>query len=228
MLNGCLKRLQELVPRQCILCAAPVTHSWICAACDIELPRLPVARCEVCATPLSSGSACGACLIHPPSFDRVSAAFAYEFPIDALICAFKYGRRLTLAPMLGDALARIGAPRADVLVPMPLAPRRQAERGFNQALELARCLSRRYRVPIASTACRKIVDTLPQAALPWKEREKNVRRAFTCDPVFAGLRVAVVDDVLTTGATLNELGRVLRRAGAITVSGYVLARTVPR
>jgi len=181
----------------------------------------------VCGVPLSSGAICGTCLAHPPAFNRVLAAFAYEFPVDALIHAFKYGRRLALAPVLGNMLAAVNPLDVDVLVPMPLAPRRLADRGFNQALELARFVSRRHRIPMVPGACRKIVETPPQAALPWKERARNVRRAFVCDTVFSGLRVAVVDDVLTTGATLNELARVLRKAGAVEVIGCVLARTVP-
>lgn len=228
ILNSCISYLQRMVPRRCLLCDAPTTRDWVCAGCDPELPRLPCARCAVCAVPLAWGSTCGACLRHPPAFERVTTAFAYTFPVDAMICALKYGRRLALAPVLGAVFAEEVAPQADVLVPMPLAPRRHAERGFNQALELARSLSLRHRVPIAARACRKVMETPPQAALPWKERARNVRRAFVCDTSFDGLRVAVVDDVLTTGATMNELARVLRKAGAIGVSGCVLARTLPR
>lgn len=228
ILNGCITFLQRMVPHHCIVCDAPSTHNWICAGCDAELPRLPVARCAVCAVPLASGTTCGACLKRPPAFDQVTTAFAYAFPVDAMIRALKYGRRLALAPVLGNMFADVVTPKADVLVPMPLAPRRQAERGFNQALELARVLSLRHRIPIVATACRKIVETPPQAALPWRERAKNVRRAFVCDMALKGLHVAIVDDVLTTGATMNELARVLRKAGAAAISGCVLARTVPR
>jgi ComF family protein len=227
-LNVCSKTVQRVLPRRCVLCDAPTRDERICAGCDAELPRLPLARCAVCAVPLVSGEVCGACLQEPPSFDRVSAVFAYDFPVDALIHAFKYGRRLSLAPVLGEALAGSAAPDADVLVPMPLAPRRLSERGFNQALEIARFVSRRHGTPIVATGCRKVIETPPQAALPWKERAKNVRRAFVCDAPFNGLRVAVVDDVLTTGATLNELARVLRRAGAVSVAGWMVARTLPR
>jgi ComF family protein len=220
--------LQQVLPRRCVLCDAPTRDERICAGCEAELPRLPLTCCALCSVPLLSGAVCGACLQKPPSFDRVSAAFAYDFPIDALIHAFKYGRRLALAPVLGEALAGGAAPDVDVLVPMPLAPRRLSERGFNQALEIARFVSRRHGIPIVATGCRKIIETPPQAALPWKERAKNVRRAFVCDATFNGLRIAVVDDVLTTGATLNELARVLRKAGAVSVAGWVVARTLPR
>lgn len=227
-LNDCTKMMQHALPHRCVLCDSPTGQDRICADCDAELPRLPPGRCTVCAVPLPFGEVCGACLRQPPAFERVRAAFAYEYPVDALIHAFKYGRRLALAPVLGDMLAGGAAPDVDLLVPMPLAPERLYERGFNQALEIARTLSRRYRIPLDATACRKVVETAPQAGLPWKERAKNVRRAFVCDARLTGLRIAVVDDVLTTGATLNELARVLRRAGAAGVTGWVVARTLPR
>lgn len=228
VLNSCTRILRQGLPRRCVLCNAPTTEGPFCQGCESELPRLPLVRCAVCAVPLASGTLCGACLDAPPTFDRVSAVFAYDYPVDALVHAFKYGRRLSLAGVLGKALAASVTPEADALVPMPLAPRRLSERGFNQAMELARFVSRRHGIPIVASACRKVMDTAPQAALPWKERAKNVRRAFVCDADFGGLRLAVIDDVLTTGATLNELARVLRKAGAVSVAGWVVARTLPR
>lgn len=196
-LDGCIKIVQQLFRRRCVLCDAPVRHERICTGCSAELPRMPPGRCTVCAVPLASGAVCGACQHKPPAFERVWAAFAYDFPVDALM-------------------------------PMPLSPQRLYERGFNQALEIARVLSRRYRLPLEATGCRKVIETAPQASLPWKERAKNVRRAFVCDAPVTGLRIAVVDDVLTTGATLNELARVLLKAGAASVTGWVVARTLPR
>lgn len=228
VLNICTTWLQKLLSRGCVLCDAPTTGTWACKECASELPYLPRARCAVCAVPLASGATCGACLERPPAFDGIFAVLAYDFPVDALIHAFKYGGRLELAPALGEAFAAAGAPAADVLVPMPLAPRRLRERGFNQALELARFVSRRHGIPILPGACRRVSDTPPQAALPWRERARNVRGAFVCDTALNGLRVAVVDDVVTTGATLNEIARTLREVGAVSVVGWALARTLPR
>jgi ComF family protein len=146
--------------------------------------------------------------------------------VDALIHALKYGGRLALASTLGEALAQAVPHDVDAIVPMPLARERLAERGFNQALEIARVVAARTGIPLLRDAVRKVVDTPPQAALPWNERARNVRRAFVCDSDLAGVRIAVVDDVLTTGATLNELARVLRKAGAVSVAGWVVARTL--
>jgi ComF family protein len=226
-LNGCLHFVRACWLQPCQLCGAESRDGMLCAPCVADLPWLPRSRCAVCAVPLASGAVCGACLDHPPRFDRVEAPFAYRFPVDALIHALKYGGRLALARTLGEALAQTVPRDTDAIVPMPLARGRLAERGFNQALEIARVVAGRTGIPLLPLACRKVVDTPPQATLPWKERAKNVRRAFVCDAGLRDKRIAVVDDVLTTGATLNELARVLRRAGAIRVDGWVVARTLP-
>ena len=226
-LNQCLKFARFLLPQACQLCGADDAGGPLCAPCAADLPWLPPARCAVCAVPLASGEICGACLDRPPRFDRVEAVFGYRFPVDALVHAYKYGGRLALARSLGEALAQQVARDVDVIVPMPLACGRLAERGFNQALEIARIVAAETGIEILPGACRKVADTPPQAALPWKDRVKNVRRVFVCDADLEGKRVAVVDDVLTTGATLNELARVLRKAGAASVRGWIVARTLP-
>lgn len=227
-LNNCLRLVRSLLPQSCQLCGVEDVAGPFCAACLADLPWLPNNHCAVCALPLASGSVCGVCLERPPRFDRVEAVFAYRFPVDALIVAYKYGGRLALARGLGELLAQAVACDADAIVAMPLAPARLAGRGFNQAHEIARVVAARAGIPLLAYACRKVEETLPQAALPWQERAKNVRRAFVCDADLGGKRIAVVDDVLTTGATLNELARVLRRAGAAEVVGWVVARTLPR
>ena len=209
-----------------MLCGA-IGREAICAPCGRSLPRLPPDRCEVCALPLTSGVRCGACLRSAPHYDRASAPYAYAFPADALIRAYKYGGRLALAPVFAHALACAVRPDVDVIVPMPLGPARLTERGFNQACEIARHAGRALGLPVEAHACRKVSDTPPQAALPWKERAKNVRGAFVCDANFTGSRVAIVDDVMTTGATVNELAQRIRRAGAACVSVWVVARTLP-
>ena len=228
ILNCCAKAVQWCLPAGCVLCGAEACRQALCIDCEDALPRLPLERCVVCALPLASGNVCGACLDAPPAYDRVTATFAYAFPIDALVQAYKYGGRLTLAPLLASPLARDVDGAVDAIVPMPLASARLRERGFNQAHELARVIGSVTGVPVLPRACRKVADTPPQAALPWKERARNVRRAFVCDADLRHRRVAIVDDVMTSGATLNELARTLKRAGAAEVTGWVVARTLPR
>jgi len=220
--------MRSLLPQSCQLCGAEGTAGPLCAPCLADLPWLSRDACAVCALPLPCGSVCGACLDRPPRFHRVESVFAYAFPVDALIHAYKYRGRLALARLLGDLLAQRVALDVDAIVPMPLARGRLAERGFNQALEIARVVAARTGVALLPRACRKVTDTPAQATLPWKERASNVRRVFVCDADLGGRRIAVVDDVLTTGATLNELARVLRKAGAAEVRGWMVARTLPR
>jgi ComF family protein len=176
--------------------------------------------------PLATGEFCGACLKHPPHFDAVRAAFVYAFPADAMIHAYKYGGDLSLSRTLGQALAEVAGEAVDVIVPMPLARERLRERGFNQAYELARHVGRVRGIPVAMEACRKVRHTPAQAMLPWSERSRNVRGTFVCDADLAGQRVAIVDDVMTTGATLNELARNIKRAGAVYVVAWVVARAL--
>ena len=214
------------LPQTCVLCGAAAGASRFCAPCAPTLPRLPDPRCRWCASALTSGEICGACLEHPPAYDAVSAAFAYDFPVDALIHAYKYGHDLTLAPVLAGALVKAVRDDVDLIVAMPLSHARLRERGFNQAHEIARVVAHRLGLPLLTRACRRVADTPPQAALPWKERARNVRNAFVCDADLTGRRVAVVDDVMTTGATMHELARNLKRAGAIHVSCWVVARTL--
>ena len=228
ILNKCLQFGRALMPQSCQLCGAASAAQPLCSACLAELPWLSRSRCEVCAVTLPTGRVCGACLDTPPRFEKIEAVFGYRYPVDTLVRVYKYHGRLALARVLGEMLAREVTSDVDVIVPTPLAARRLAERGYNQALEIARVIAAATGVRLLPNVCRKTVDTPPQASLPWKERARNVRRTFVCDAEFDGERVAVVDDVLTTGSTLNELARVLRKAGASSVRGWVIARALPR
>ena len=226
ILNKCSRFISAALPERCMLCAAPGSTHSLCARCAAELPWLPAAQCPQCAAPTPGGRVCGNCLSHPPRFDAVTAAFVYEWPLAPLIHRYKYGGTLALAGLFAHALAaRVSAP-VDLIIPMPLAPQRLAERGFNQALEVARIVSRLKHIPLAPHACRRVRESMPQATLPWSERARNVRGAFVCDEDLTGLSVAIVDDVMTTGTTLNELARNLRKAGAREIHGWMVARTV--
>lgn len=226
-LDICARTSQAWVGEDCLLCGSGSGPELLCPACIAELPALPES-CPRCALPSPGGSVCGSCLSKPPHFDGTLALWPYEFPCDRLVQALKYRARLTLAGFFARALASRPLPEIDLIVPMPLHPRRLAGRGFNQALEIARGLARRVGRPIEPRGALRVMDTPPQTGLPYEERAKNVRGAFLCKLDLSGASVAVVDDVMTTGATLNELARTLKRAGAARVENLVIARTVLR
>jgi ComF family protein len=225
-LNSCLYFGRHALPQRCLLCTAPAAAKPVCADCYTHLSWLTATRCPQCALPTSDGSFCGACLSHPPRFDGVSAAFVYAWPLAPLIHHYKYAGNLALAHLLAQALSARLTGGVDLIIPMPLSPQRLRSRGFNQALEIARVVSRLTGVPLAASACRRVRDNAPQASLPWKERARNIRGAFVCDADLSGKHVAVIDDVMTTGATLNELARNLRKAGAVEIRGWMVARAL--
>jgi ComF family protein len=163
-------------------------------------------------------------LREPPAFDATHALYRYVFPVDVLVHAFKYNHRLSLTRFFTDAAANIFLPEADVLVPMPLHPKRLAERGFNQALEIARPLARAANLPLARESVVRKHYAPPQVTLAREARLTNPRGTFACRRQFDGLRVMVVDDVMTTGASLNAIARCLKAAGASAVCNFVIAR----
>jgi ComF family protein len=207
----------------CFLCRGG-SHAMLCAACAAELPRLPQARCPRCALPSPGAALCGRCLAEPPAYDATVAVLAYDFPADALVHALKFRGELALAALLGRLLKEhVMKEEVDHVIPVPLAAGRLRARGFNQAAEIARhILPSKLRVDW----CERSGNSPPQMELPWAERQRNVRGVFRCERSFAGTAVAVVDDVMTTGATLNELARMLKRAGARSVANWVVARTL--
>jgi ComF family protein len=155
------------------------------------------------------------------------AAFEYRFPVDRLVQRFKFGGDLAIGRWLALQLAQRAAsePRPDLLVPTPLASARLRSRGFNQALEIARVVARRHRLCLEARALARIRDTPPQHLLSRAARRRNLRGAFRCDTPVEGLRVAIVDDVVTTGATADALAGLLLRHGAREVAVWAVART---
>jgi ComF family protein len=227
LLNNCLHMMQSGVAQPCVLCGARVRAKLICPACAADLPCLPAERCPQCALPSPGSLLCGACLRKPPRFERCEAVYRYGFPLDVLIQRCKYGGAQELAELFAEALAQrlAGLPRPDLIVPMPLHPARLRERGFNQAQEIARRLAQRLDLPTRH-ACRRQRDTPPQAGLDLKSRQRNLRGAFACDDDLTGKHIALLDDVMTTGSSLNELAKAARRAGAAEISAWVVARTL--
>ena len=221
--------------QSCLLCnegaddAAP-----ICMACETDLPWLGD-HCRTCALPLpSAGMTCGQCLKQPPAFEQVAVPWTYSFPLDSLITRFKHSARWPYGRLLGDLLAQYlrhrfeeDMDRPDALLPVPMAAKRLRKRGFNQAAMLARWLSDGLDIPCNDTMLLRIQDTSAQQDLNAEARKKNLRNAFALAPDarVAGLHLALVDDVLTTGATAHALARLLMAAGAARVDVYCLART---
>lgn len=224
--SGTRAIVSHLLPQDCGLCGAPSGDSPLCTECLAGLPRLPAEGCPQCALPVIGGAICGACLARTPKFDATRAAFRYGFPVDRLVQSFKYGHRLAAAEWFAAELAAAGPTQSDLVIAVPLSTDRLAQRGFNQALELARPLARRLGLPLLVDGVARARDTAPQAALPWKDRVRNVRHAFDCTVDLAGHCVMVVDDVMTTGATLDELARTLKAHGAIHVENRVIARAL--
>lgn len=223
------------INQTCLLCDEPVdTPLPLCTECDAELPWLGP-HCQVCALPLAvEGLTCGNCLKRPPVFSRVEAPWRYGFPVDALINRFKHQARWPIGRLLGDLLARHlahafseGLPKPDVLLAVPLSPKRQRQRGFNQAQMLAEVISQTLQIPQQSAWLGRIGDTAAQQKLDAAARRRNLRGAFAVHPSAQvnTRHVALVDDVLTTGATAQQLARLLIHAGAARVDVYCLART---
>lgn len=220
--------------QSCLLCDEPTDHARaICTPCELELPWLD-GHCQRCALPMPlAGLVCGSCLKRPPAFQQVVAPWRYDFPVDALITRFKHQRQWPLgrllAELLGEHLAHAltdGLPRPDVLLPVPLARRRLRQRGFNQAGMIANWLGERLQLPVLD-ALQRSRDTPAQQGLDAAERKRNLRGAFALDDPqqIDGRHLALVDDVLTTGATTNAIARLLLRTGAARVDVYCLART---
>ena len=227
-LRRTLQRLGEaLLPSSCVLCAADAGTAPLCAACAADLPCLPPQRCPQCAEPTTHGERCGRCLAHPLAFDSAVALYAYEFPLDRLVHALKYGHQLALAGWFGEALAAaLAGGTWNRLVPLPLHRHRLRQRGFNQSVEIGRHLGRTLGVPMAATILQRCRETRPQAELPLKERQGNLRGAFACSADLRGQRILLVDDVMTSGATLDEAARVLKIHGAASVTVAVVGRAL--
>ncbi|MDH5648515.1 MAG: ComF family protein [Gammaproteobacteria bacterium] len=210
----------------------------LCLSCQKLLPYIGGgnhdSRCRRCANTLNLAQqldlVCGVCQAHPPDYHLVRTLFPYQFPVDQLIHRLKYQRQLPNARMLGNLWAntlssQIDRPTVELLLPVPLHRRRLRQRGFNQSLELAKPLARHLNLTIDRHALKRAIDTPPQTELSFKHRRKNVQGAFKADATrLRGKRVAVVDDVMTTGSTVSAIATCLKKAGVKYCEVWVLAR----
>lgn len=226
-IRALFKRIAPAQP--CALCGSMSWNGLWCKDCEQDMPYLAGAACPVCALPSPAAQVCGHCLRKPPVFERTLALYRYAFPVDHLVQAMKYREQLALADAFALHFAQHCTPATlpDLLIPMPLHPAKLRERGFNQSLLFAAGLSRRMKIPLLKNACRRVRDTPPQSGLPWDERRKNVRNAFACVADLSGKHVVLVDDVLTTGASMNALADAVRKRGAARIEAWVIARTMP-
>jgi ComF family protein len=223
--------LRGLLAPDCLLCGAPAGETPLCPACAADLPALPTAVCPICLEATTHGEPCGACQMRPPPFAKAHALLPYVFPVDHLIHTLKYAAHFALARHWGAALAeklRAAQTPCNCVMPLPLHAGRLAERGYNQALAIARPLARNLGVPLDTQSLQKWRPTSPQSSLTHTERQNNLKGAFAVTVDLGGLDIVLVDDVLTTGATLAEAARTLRLHGARSVSVAVVARTPRR
>lgn len=230
-----------LLPGACVLCGGIAARGGqTCPACHAQVFGAAQLRCRVCANPLpDSGQAdgaavCGRCLSHSPAFDATVAGADYAMPQDELVLQLKFGGRLALAALFGRVLAdaalrQPGFIRPALLCPVPLGPQRLAARGYNQALEIARVLGRRLQIDVHARLAERTRETLAQSLMPPSERHANIAHAFAVPrrALVEGRHIGIVDDVMTSGQTLEALAAVLKRHGAARITCLVFARTPP-
>ena len=233
-----LAQTPRLLPSSCALCGC-AQDTPVCEGCRQQFFHSSVLRCRQCALPLlvaGLDAVCGECLRHPPAFDATIAAADYAAPVDQLVLALKFGARLPLAALMANmlrdaALRRQELPLPTQLMPVPLGAKRLVERGFNQALEVARPLSRSLGVALTPRLLSRERETRAQSLLHPDDRHRNARGAFIVSAkaidLVRGTHIGVVDDVMTTGETLNEIAATLKRFGAARVTNFVFARTLP-
>lgn len=228
--NSWVKKLQNgLYPAACVLCGSAIKEGDVCSGCAVELPY-NAAACARCALPLPNpAELCGLCLQDPPSYDSAVSLFRYAYPADHLILRLKFQAQLHLARALGELLAQHLKGQVqtmpELIIPVPLHRSRLRERGFNQALEVARPIARSLSIPVDYKSCERVRKTSAQSLLPAAERRKNIKGAFRVTRPITARHVAILDDVMTTGHTVQELAATLRKAGVERIDVWVLART---
>jgi ComF family protein len=222
--------LNIIYPSKCPLCGSKpdIFHYWpICSSCWSKIKRYTGPSCRICGIAFSSeySRVCGQCLKKPPPFSTVINYGLYEGVLAEAINQLKFYGVKRLSKPLGGLLQSLNLPRADYIIPVPLSPKGLRERGFNQSLLIARVISKRIKVPLAIDTLLKKKETPPQIGLSAKERLLNLKNAFEVKGDIKGLQFLLVDDVMTTGATVTECSKELMKAGAKEVIVLTLARS---
>ena len=228
----CLSIIQDWVyPPTCLLCGDDGSRQLdLCPPCRISLPAHQQG-CRLCSVPMPSiintTSLCGECQKQPPDFDATFASFSYQEPIRHLIHGLKFNARFANARLLATLMAeqlRMQQDKPDLLVPVPLHPRRYRQRGYNQSIELTRHLSKLLNIPFNVNCCQRIRHSIPQAELNARQRRRNLSKAFIARPQSRIHSVAIIDDVMTTGSTVRAMATALKRSGITRVQVWVCAR----
>lgn len=230
--------MRALWPERCPVCGAPAgEEEAMCPGCRALLPALQAPVCAICGRALSEASrplsgVCGYCELGPPAYAQARSYGVYDGLLARLIRDFKFHGKRSLLPALKGFMLEADerwyqGVGADAVVPVPLHRRRLGERGFNQAADLARPVARRRRVPLLTGALVRVRETEPQYGLTFNQRRENVKGAFQVvrPRSMAGRKILLVDDILTTGVTVNESVKALKKAGAREVTVLTLART---
>ncbi len=228
-LENFLNKSKTWIPQECLLCGTRTKHFGLCETCLLALPYYTTSQCSVCGIPTEKSQICMQCQQNPPNFQRTIIGFHYDYPFDKLIQRFKYQMDLTIGYHLGvlfaEQIAHSNLLQTDIILPMPAHPQRLKTRGFNQAVELAKILGKKLNLPVQTDCCHRIFDTQRQATLSREERSTNLIDAFVCEDRLRHCRVALVDDVMTTGATFDAFAQAVTAAGAARVERWALART---
>lgn len=225
--------VQYIFPPRCILCGIICSgaDSPLCQPCLSDLPALKNV-CSRCSIHLPSSQntniVCGRCLKEPPNFDHVTAVFHYTGLIKYFVQQAKFNEHLPYLNLMGLLLAQhlelSLIDKLDMLIPVPLHARRYLDRGFNQSLEMGRLIAHQLDIPLNNSLIKRQKNSQPQVALSAKERQKNVHNIFLSNGQLNGQHIAIIDDVMTSGSTVNEIARVLKKAGAGRVDVWVFAR----
>jgi ComF family protein len=220
-----------IFPRICFLCGMPSKRNIdLCADCENDLPKM-AQQCLYCVQPLiAKQNICGRCVKCLPVCSCTIALYYYQKPIDFLISQLKFQRNLIAAKLLGQLLAQhleklySAQKKPEIIIPIPLHKKRLRERGFNQALELAKPVARALKIPIDKYKCVRVKNTAAQTLITTDERVKNVRNAFMIQKVIHAKHVAVIDDVITTGSTIREFCGTLQKVGVTRIDVWCVAR----
>ncbi len=217
----------RVVLQKCALCGA-LSNKAVCKNCEQILPR-PQHFCQRCAQPLfQHQTICGNCLKFPPFFDEIKPVFLYQYPLDKLIISAKYGKNFAVLKQLGFWMIEHFKyeKKPDVLIPVPSYLNDLKKRGFNQSVELAKFISKRLEIPLNVDICECIKQKRPQEGLSAKERHQNVKGVFRIKNISPHWQhLVIIDDVVTTGATVNEIARLCREQTTAKISVWAGART---